>query len=227
MSKKHVRCTLCGSLSTQRWGVRKTATGKIQRFHCLSCKKSFTCKILTRARVTPAAQVELTRRHLEDRTPIRELVRDTGHSSKTIVKAIHAVTKNVVSAAWISHQFNPVWGGYLAVDGTSVKVWDWSVGKYRFYRRQRRWLHKMSLLVAQDVQTTDIPTHHLDVEEGSIELVTLFQQLKEVGYPLRGLVSDGNEEIPKAARLVFGSEIPHQLCQLHYLKNLRERVPRS
>lgn len=224
MIKKHIRCTMCGSLVTQRWGAYKTSRGEIRRFRCLTCKKSFTLKVLKRIRITPTEQVRLTREHLEKRASIRTLARLEGYSKQTVQEAIHTVTAQVASAAWIANRFTPSWGGYLALDGTIVRVWDFAAKYFRYSKTQRRWLHRMTLLVAQDTMTTDLPAHHLDSEEGTIELVTLLRKLKELHYPLKGIISDGNEDIPKAVALVFGEGIPHQLCQLHFLKNLRERV---
>jgi transposase-like protein len=224
MHKKHLRCSHCSSLHTKRNGSRKTSTGEIQRFLCLECQKSFTFKILTRARITPSEQVRLTREHLEKRASIRTLARLEGYSKQTVQHAIHTVTAQVASAAWIANRFSPQWDGYLAIDGTTVRVWDWAAKYFRYSHAQRRWLHKMTLLVAQDVTTTDIPAHHLDSEEGTIELVTLLRKLKELHYPLKGIVTDGNMDIKKAVDLVFGGDTPHQLCQLHFLKNLRQRV---
>lgn len=224
MSKKHLRCTNCSSLCTQRWGVRKTTIGKIQRFRCLTCGVSFTYKILRRRRITPGEQVRLTREHLEKRASIRALARLEGYSKQTVQEAIHTVTAQVASAAWIARRFMPKWSGYLAVDGTTIRLWDWAAKHFRYSKAQRRWLHKVTLLLAQDTVTTDLPAHHLDEEEGTIELVTLFQKLRAINYPLKATISDGNTDIPKAVRLVFGAGIPHQLCQLHYLKNLRQQV---
>jgi transposase-like protein len=224
MHKKHLRCTHCSSLHTKRNGSRKTNTGEIQRFLCHECQKSFTFKILTRARITPSEQLRLTREYLEKRASIRTLARLEGYSKQTVQDAIHSVTSQVASAAWIANHFAPVWGGYLAIDGTTVRVWDWAARHFRYSRMQRRWLHKMTLLVAQDVTTSDIPMHHLDSEEGTIELVTMLRQLKELQYPLKGIVTDGNMDIKKAVDLVFGGDVPHQLCQVHFLKNLRDRA---
>ena len=224
MPKKHVRCTLCGSLKTQRWGEYKTARGTAQRFRCLECGRSFTLTLFPRKRVTPSEQVRLTREHLEKRASIRTLARLEGYGKQTVQDAIHAVTAQVASAAWIANRFTPNWGGYLALDGTAVRVWDFSARYFRYSRAQQRWLHKMTLLVALDVATLDIPMHHLGSEETTIDLRMMLENLRDVRYPLLGIVTDGNRDIAKAAALVFGPGIPHQLCQVHFLRNLRLRV---
>jgi transposase-like protein len=224
MSKKHIRCTSCSSLSTQSWGSYTSSTGTIQRFRCLECRKSFTFKILKYAQVTPSVQVRLTREHLEKRASIRTLARLEGYSKQTVQNAIHTVTAQVASAAWIANRFSPDWGGYLAIDGTTVRVWDWAARHFRYSKAQRRWLHKMTLLVCLDLKTLDVPMHHLGSEETTIDLVLMLRELKAVHYTLLGVVTDGNMDIKKAVDLVFEGVTPHQLCQLHYLKNLRKRV---
>jgi hypothetical protein len=190
----------------------------------LDCNKSFTFKVLTRARITPSEQIRLTREHLEKRASIRTLARLEGYSKQTVQNAIHTITSQVASAAWIANQFSPQWGGYLALDGTTVRVWDFAAKYFRYSKAQRRWLHKMTLLVALDVATLDVPMHHLGSEETTIDLKMMLDNLKNVQYPLLGIVTDGNMDIAKAVALAFGPGIPHQLCQLHFLKNLRQKV---
>jgi len=42
--------------------------------------------------------------------------------------------------------------------------------------------------------------------------------LKELAVPVKGVISDGEETIGSAVAFVF-PEVPHQLCQFHYLKD--------
>lgn len=223
MPKRHVRCSFCGSLKTKRNGQRKLEKGYVQRFSCMSCGRSFTLRTSPRSRVSQAEKVKITRDHLEGRTSIRTLVRHTGHSSRTVLEAIHTVTASCVTAAWIATNLKPQWSGYLALDAKVIRVWDWSAKHFRYSREERRWLHKMSLLLALDLGTLDLPSHHLGAEETKIDLVMFLQALKELGYPLKGYVSDGNEDIERAVTHVFGKGIPHQLCVSHFLRNLRVR----
>ena len=199
-------------------------TGSIQRFRCLDCQKSFTFKVLTRARITPSKKVKLAREHIEKRASIRTLARLEGYSKQTVQNAIHEVTSQCASAAWIANHFSPKWGGYLALDGTTVRVWDWAAKYFHYSKAQKRWLHKMTLLIALDINSLDVPMHHLGSEETTIDLIMMLRELKEVGYVLLGIISDGNDDIPKAVKLVFGEGVPHQLCQTHYLKNLRIKL---
>lgn len=54
------------------------------------------------------------------------------------------------------------------------------------------------------------------------DITSLLQEvkhlLKELAVPVRGLISDGEETIRSAVAFVF-PEVPHQLCQFHYLKD--------
>jgi hypothetical protein len=47
------------------------------------------------------------------------------------------------------------------------------------------------------------------------EVKCLLEQLK---VPVKGMISDGEETIGSAVAFVF-PEVPHQLCQFHYLKD--------
>jgi hypothetical protein len=81
----------------------------------------------------------------------------------------------------------------------------------------------MSLLLALDLGTLDIPDHHLGDDETAVDLTIFLQSLKELGYPLKGYISDGNRDIERAVVRVFG-QVPHQLCIRHYLQALRVKL---
>lgn len=225
MPKRRIRCPFCHSLETVRNGRRKlVADYTVQRILCLDCFRSFNLRHYPRARITYHHQVGLARTHLEGRTSIRTLARQTGHSTKTIVKAIHTVTAQCVGTAWIARHLKPKWSGYLALDSKIIRVWDWSAKYIRYTKEERRWLHKMTLLVALDLQTLDVPAHYLGSEETMIDLIMFLQALRRLGYPLKGYISDGNPDIPRAVERVFGYGIPHQLCIRHFLQNLRVKL---
>ena len=224
MKKRHVCCPKCKSVKTVRNGKRKLKKRLIQRFLCRHCRYSFSLRHLSRSRVSYHQRVKLTRLHLEGRTSIRTLSRHSGYSTKTITESIHTITKQCVSAAWIAKHLKPKWSGYLALDGKTIRVWDWAAKHFHYTKEERRWLHKMTLLVALDLETLDIPTHHLGEEETAIDLVMFLKNLRNSGYHLKGYVSDGNLDIPRAVRHVFGSGIPHQLCVRHFLQGLRVKL---
>jgi hypothetical protein len=200
--------------------------GFVEKFYCQKCKKYFTFRIEPNSQIGFREKVEITRTHLEGRTSIRTIARHTGRSKTTVSKVIGEVTRQCVSAAWIAKNLNPKWSGYLALDGKMIRVWDWAAKHFRYTKQQRRWLHKMSLLVALDLGTLDVPCHHLGDEETTFDLVMFLRSLKEMNYPLKGYISDGNKDIEKAVSMVFG-KVPHQLCIRHYLENLRVKLGKN
>lgn len=223
MKKRSFRCKYCGSLLTKRNGRRKLKKGFVECFYCYSCKKYFSTRLQPGAQIGFHERIEITRTHLEGRTSIRTIARHSGRSKTTVSKIITEVTGQCVSAAWIARNLKPQWSGYLALDGKMIRVWDWAAKHFRYTREERRWLHKMSLLLALDLGTLDIPDHHLGDDETAIDLVMFLQSLKKLDYPLKGYISDGNKDIERAVARVFGY-VPHQLCIRHYLQTLRVKL---
>lgn len=223
--KRRYRCIHCGNLQTRRSGkLKRTSQDPLQRFRCLSCSRTFTLGYTPGAKLSQAEKTKLAKTHLAGRTSIRQLVRDTGHAKQTVQNAIHEVVSGCVDSVWIARTLKPTWGGYLAVDGSTIRVWDWSAKHFRYTKRERRFLHKLIWLVALDLKTLDIVHHHLGDEETMIDLVLFYRQIKTNGYPLKGLISDGNPDIRRAARMVYQHDFAYQHCQRHFLQNLRGKV---
>lgn len=222
MKKRNVRCKKCGSLSTLRNGHRKLQKEFVERFYCQDCRGYFTLRINLNSRLGFADKVRIARIHLEGRTSIRTIARHHNHSKTTVSAAIRDVTCQCVLPEFIAQHFKPKWSGYLALDGKMIRVWDWAAKHFRYDKKERRYLHKMSLLLALDLGTLDIPDHHLGDEETAIDLIMFLQSLKRLGYPLRGYISDGNQDIVKAVEMTFG-QVPHQLCIRHYLQGLKDK----
>jgi transposase-like protein len=221
--KRHVKCPKCQSLKTKRNGKRKLSKGSIQCFLCFKCNHFFSLRVNKNKTFGFKEKVEITRTHLEGRTSIRTIARHKGISKTTVVKAIHEITSQCAGAAWIAKSLNPQWSGYLGIDGKMIRVWDWAAKHFRYTKEQKRWLHKMSLMACIDLGTLDIAAHHLGDEETSIDLKMCLEGLRETGYPLKGYVTDGNKDIEKIVKMVFG-KVPHQLCVIHFLKNIRIKM---
>ncbi len=60
----------------------------------------------------------------------------------------------------------------------------------------------------------------LSSTQGDLTALRTFvrELLKELAVPIKGIISDGQETIGSAVAFVF-PEVPHQLCQFHYLKD--------
>ncbi|MBM2821014.1 MAG: hypothetical protein HW405_774 [Candidatus Berkelbacteria bacterium] len=221
--KRHVKCPWCLCLNTQRWGTRKVGKRKIQKIKCLSCDHTFSNRI-TKGKLTANGKVNIARTHLEGRTSIRQIVRDTGFAKQTIQNAIHETVKNCVDSAFIAKYLNPNWGGNLVVDGATIRVYDWSAKHFRYSKNEKRFLHKLTWIVALDLETLDIVHQYLGDEETMIDLILFFREIKNIGYPLKGLVSDGNSDIKRSTQMVFKIPFNHQLCTTHYTRGLRIRL---
>lgn len=161
-----------------------------------------------------------------ERASVRILSRRYGHSKKQIMKLVHDVTARTKDSEWVATHFSLRWSGVLIVDGKMIKAYD------RLTKQLKgKWPEKSLLamnwkvwLAGIDYGTGDLPHYQLAEEETKIDLVMYFRTLQKIGYPLRVLVCDGNEDIPAAAKHVFGEQIIVQLCTRHFTETLKRRA---
>ena len=97
--------------------------------------------------------------------------------------------------------------GILIIDGKYVKV--------KGYKQKIPWLY------AIDYETHDILFGILVPAEDEQSFLKLFQTLKTLNYPLKIVVADDRSSLPLALKKVY-PDIPIQLCQNHYLENIRQ-----
>lgn len=170
---------------------------------------------------------QITRESLE-RASIRILSRRYGKAPNTIMGIIHRVTAQLPNTREIAERFRPQWSGVLTVDGKVVKVYDAVIERMdrtKLTENEITWMHKQRWLVGVDHGTGDLPHHDLAEEEGRIEWIMYFRQLQTMRYPLRAVIADGNEDIPRAARFVYGPQVIVQQCTRHFVENLRSILP--
>ncbi len=171
----------------------------------------------------------MTRESLE-RASLRILGRRYGKSKNTVLKIIHRVTSCLPDSLSIQRKFLPLWSGILTVDGKVVRVYDKLSTKLKrssLSDDELRWMNKMRWICGIDHGTGDLPHYALADSESRIDLVMFFQTLKQLNYPLKAVVCDGNPEIPHAAKFVFGNQIVIQRCTRHFLEDLRDLLPRE
>lgn len=99
--------------------------------------------------------------------------------------------------------------GTLIIDGKYVKV--------KGYKQKIPWLY------AIDYETHDILFGILVPAEDEQAFLKFFQILKSLNYPLKIVVADDRSSLPLALKKVY-PEIPLQLCQNHYLENIRQAL---
>jgi hypothetical protein len=187
---------------------------------CLKCQKSFSFG-------KKKQKTEITRRHLEDASSYRTIQKRDGFSKNTALKYVHELGAKAKDSFWIAENLKPQWSGILCFDGTYIAVKNAFVKLFRQDHRgedDERFLHKMIVLLGTDYHTRDLPHYSLGDNENMIDLVMYFQQLQKNGYDLKVLVRDGNSSISEAAEHVYGSGIPVQLCQRHFLAKFDEKI---
>jgi len=84
----------------------------------------------------------------------------------------------------------------------------------------RGYAHKIPFIYGIDYETHDILFGILSPAEDERTFLTFFQTLKSLNYPLQVVVADDRSTLQMALKQVY-SGIPLQLCQNHYLENIR------
>lgn len=194
----------------------------IAKFFCYDCGQRSSAPHEPRA-IDDASQI--VKESLE-RASVRILSRRYGRGKKQIMNLIHAETKQAKDSVWVAAHFPLRWSGVLVVDGKMIKAYD------RLTKQLKgKWPEKSLLLMnwkawlcGIDYGTGDLPHYQLAEEETKIDLVMYFRTLKEISYPLRVLVCDGNADIPSAAKHVFGDDIIIQLCTRHFVESLKRHA---
>lgn len=148
--------------------------------------------------------------HLEGRSSTRTIARGKTIGRKKIIKQIHTVTSETKSSEYIKETFNPSWNGVLSVDGKYINVFE----------QCKRETFNYCWICGIDFPTKDLPHYLLHDEEGKIDMVIYFKELKRLGYPLKVLISDDNHDILAAAKFVYGDTFTFQLCTFHYMRKL-------
>lgn len=162
-----------------------------------------------------------------ERGSIRILSRRYKKTKNTITKIIHKVTATLADSVTVAERFRPLWSGVLVVDGKVIRVYDQLAKKLdhaRFTENEIKWLHKMSWLCGIDYGTGDLPHYEIADSESRIDLIMYFKTIKNLNYPLKAVVCDGNPEITAAVRFVYGHDVIIQRCTRHFVQELKRLV---
>lgn len=196
--KHRLRCPGCGGLRTKRSGSKKTNNGEHRRWFCHDCHKTFSPVV--QQKTLAAAKC-----YFEEQASYRNTGHAIGLEGKHVWERIIVLGLACKSPAEVSAELQPTWCGCLLVDSDSICVGS----------------KKESLLLCADAYSQDIPHAALVKHEGAPQWIEFFETLKkQVRYPLRALVADGDPAIEAAWLKVF-PEVPLQLCVLHYERALK------
>ena len=76
-----------------------------------------------------------------------------------------------------------------------------------------------TLYLIREVVSGKILLARVIVNSATQYIAALYYEIKEMGLPIVGIISDKQASLRLGAREVF-PEIPHQYCQFHYLRNI-------
>lgn len=117
--------------------------------------------------------------------------------------------KNAPSLYETSLICKPSWSGHLQVDGKHILV-------------DNNWV---VLLVAVDIYTLDILMAVLCYDENKVPFQFIIKNLLSLEYPFKSITTDlGKGFAEEIKKLLPG--IPHQVCSIHLLRYMDQRVPK-
>lgn len=171
------------------------------KYHCASCGKWFQF-----VRKAPKIKdASLTLLHLSG-IPFRTLGEIHGINATTAYRHVKSHLDRLPHCADITREYCQSFSGILLTDGKYIAI--------KGYDR------KIPVVYGIDYTTHDIPHYILSRAENYSTCLSFFRSLKLAGYLLQAVVCDDNKNIYETCRHTF-PQSTIQLCQVHYLRNLR------
>lgn len=175
---------------------------EIQRFVCLGCGRSFSIGRESRRRYSESFAAEVVRRHVEGesyRVIAREVYRWSGRkiSPTSLSQMVQDIAVRCKSAWEMSRELRPHWTGYLVTDEKMVNV-----------AGHHQWFYGAYDVTGDVVHWQAVP--ELTVTEAS----KFLEEIKALGYPFRGAVTDLDTALTRAVETVYAGK-PHQYCLKH------------
>ena len=144
-----------------------------------------------------------------DGIPFRKLGDEHGLSGKQTYHRVFEELKQLPDCAEITKQYCAYQSGILIIDGKYIKV--------------RGYKEKIPFIYGIDYETHDILFGILVSAEDEKAFLQFFHLLKDLKYPLQIVVADDRSALPLALKQLFPG-VPLQLCQNHYLENVRQAL---
>ena len=144
-----------------------------------------------------------------DGVPFRKLGDEYRLSGKQAYYRVFQELKQLPDCAAITKECCRYQSGILIVDGKYIKV--------------RGYKQKIPFLYGLDYETHDILFGILVPTEDEAAFLQFFRILKGVHYPLSVVVADDRSSLPLALKQLYPG-VPWQLCQNHYLENIRQAL---
>lgn len=141
--------------------------------------------------------------------PFRKLGDEHGLSGKQAYHRVFTELALLPNNTEITGMYCEYSSGILIVDGKYVKV--------------RGHKQKIPFIYGIDYETHDILFGILVPAEDEAAFLKFFRILKNLNYPLQVIVADDRTAIPLAMKQLY-PDVPLQLCQNHYLENIRNAL---
>lgn len=141
--------------------------------------------------------------------PFRKLGDEHDLSGKQAYLQVISELEQLPNNLEITKQYCEYQSGILIIDGKYIKV--------------KGYKQKIPFIYGIDYLTHDILFGILSSAEDEKTFLAFFQILKSLNYPLQIVVADDRSTLPLALKQVF-LDIPVQLCQNHYLENIRRTL---
>lgn len=144
-----------------------------------------------------------------DGLPFRKLANQYDLTPMGVYKIVKEELRSLPKNAALSKEYCDRFGGVLNVDGKFIQI------------RGRE--KKIPFIYCIDYTTHDIPAGILAEAESTEAFSRLVSMLQEIKYPLRAVICDDSTPLRNALAWRF-PKIPVQLCQTHYLENVRQML---
>lgn len=141
--------------------------------------------------------------------PFRKLGDEHGLSGVQAYNRVFAELKLLPDNTELTRQYCEYASGILIMDGKYIKV--------------RGFKQKIPFIYGIDYETHDILFGILAPSEDTTAFLEFFRILKSLNYPLKIVVADDRNTLPLALKQVY-PDIPLQLCQNHYVENIRQAI---
>jgi len=141
-----------------------------------------------------------------DGIPFRKLGDEHGLSGVQAYNRVFSELQRLPDNTELTRRFCEYSCGILVIDGKYIKV--------------RGYKQKIPFIYGIDYETHDILFGILVPAEDEAAFLQCFQTLQTLDYPLKVVVADDRSSLPLALKQVYPG-VPLQLCQNHYLENIR------
>ncbi len=181
--------------------MKRGSRGGLKRYFCKACKQSFSVNHKQKEAVWWIPHI--------DGVPFRKLGDERGVTGTQAYREVFHELEKLPLCVDLTRDLCEYFSGIFVIDGKYVKV--------------RGYKEKIPFIYCIDYETHDVLFGVLAPAEDTTAFLKIFSTLKCLNYPLKIVVADDRSSLPVALKQVFPG-IPLQLCQNHYIENIRRNL---